>query len=201
MDYFLAILPAIIIIFLILVLAYLTQTSLRNKYITPLETKVDDLEKTLKQRDKDIRDLTSALIGLQSEVEKMADDTMTFLRNQPVETAKKSEPVETMTDFYMSTPNKDGSFNMASYTETFRPSVSIYRFSPLTKTQAEFQFESDEQGMRDALNFSKSYIEPVCEEENDVTPESKRIITLKKGLADLHNGQWTVVRKALIRYE
>jgi len=201
MDYFLAILPAIIIIFLILVLAYLTQTSLRSKYIKPMEERIDELEKVLKQRDKDLRDLTTALMALQTEVEKMADDAMSFLKQQPVGAPAINAPTEILTDFYMSTPNKDGSFNMASYSETFRPSVSIYHFVPFNKTQAEFEFESDEQGMRDALNFSKSYIEPVCDEENDVTPDSKQIKTIDKGLVEYVNGQWVVVKKAIIRYE
>src|SRR5690606_36326723 len=108
---------------------------------------------------------------------------------------------KTYSDFYMSTPNKDGSFNMASRTETFRPSVSIYHFKPLSETEAEFQLESDEQGLRDALNFSKSYIEPVCEKTNDVTPDTKRVSTLERGFARLVNDQWVVSKKAVIRYE
>jgi uncharacterized coiled-coil protein SlyX len=200
MEYLLAILPAIVIIFLILVLAYLTQTSLKNKFIKPMDDRIQALEEANKQKDKTIKELSDTLLALQVEMEHMADDVMSFLKQQPIEPVKEEKP-EPKADFYMSTPNKDGSFSMASYSEVFMPSVSIYKFMPIGDEQAEFRIESDEQGMRDALNFSASYIQPVCEEENDLTPETKRIVTVRNGLANLNKGQWTVLRKALVRYE
>ena len=195
-----AILPAIIIVFLIVVLAYLTQTSLKNKFIKPMDDRIKALEDAAVQKDKTIKQLNDSLLALQVELEHMADDVMLFLKQQPVEPAKEEIPAR-KADFYMATPNKDGSFSMASYSEVFMPSVSIYKFMPIGDDQAEFKFESDPEGMRDALNFSTSYIEPVCDEENDLTPETKRVLTVTNGLAELINGQWTVLRKAAIRYE
>lgn len=200
MEYFLAILPAIVIIFLILVLAYLSQMSLKNKFIKPMEDRIQALEEAGVQKDKTIKQLNDSLLALQVELEHMADDVMLFLKQQPAEPVKEEKPA-VKADFYMSTPNRDGSFSMASYSEVFMPSVSIYKFMPIGKDQAEFKIESDEQGMRDALNFSTSYIEPVCDEENDLTPDTKRVLTVANGLAESINGQWTVLRKALVRYE
>lgn len=61
---------------------------MRNKYITPLEDQVkvlkdktSNLEKDLKQKEKEIHDLTAAFIELQSEVERMAVNEMKNLEN------------------------------------------------------------------------------------------------------------------------
>ena len=151
MEYFLAILPAIVIIFLILVLAYLSQMSLKNKFIKPMEDRIQALEEAGVQKDKTIKQLNDSLLALQVELEHMADDVMLFLKQQPAEPVKEEKPA-VKADFYMSTPNRDGSFSMASYSEVFMPSVSIYKFMPIGKDQAEFKIESDEQNL-DGLNF------------------------------------------------
>ena len=165
-----------------------------------MEDRIQALEEAGVQKDKTIKQLNDSLLAWQVELEHMADDVMLFLKQQPAEPVKEEKPA-VKADFYMSTPNRDGSFSMASYSEVFMPSVSIYKFMPIGKDQAEFKIESDEQGMRDALNFSTSYIEPVCDEENDLTPDTKRVLTVANGLAESINGQWTVLRKALVRYE
>lgn len=199
MDFLTTILPAIAVVFLIVLQGYLSQKNLKNKHTKPLEKKVKDLELDMAQKDHEVKKLTETVIALQSELEKMAHDTVALLNHKPIQQAAKVEN-EVLSDFYMSTPNKDGSFNSASYSEQFLPSVSIYHFIPLNEKEAEFEFDSDEQGTRDALNFSKSYIEPVCDEENDVTPDSKKVVTLRKGLAEKDRGGWTVKQKAVVMY-
>lgn len=193
------ILPAIVVVFLIIIQGYLTQRTMKNKYADPLQKKVEDLELDMAQKNHEVKKLTETVLALQTELEKMAQDTITLLNQKPAQAAPKQEN-EVLVDFYMSTPNKDGSFNSASYSEQFLPSVSIYHFTPINDKEAEFEFESDEQGTRDALNFSKSYIEPVCDEENDVTPDSKKVVTLRKGLVEKSNGNWIVKQKAVVMY-
>ncbi|MFB5944303.1 hypothetical protein [Albibacterium profundi] len=194
------ILPAIVVVFLIVIQGYLTQRTMKSKYADPLQKKVEELELDIAKKDHEVKKLTETVLALQTELEKMAQDTVKFLNQKPVQSAPKQEK-ELLADFYMSTPNKDGSFNSASYSEQFLPSVSIYHFTALNEKEAEFEFESDEQGTRDALNFSKSYIEPVCDEENDVTPDSKTVVTLRKGLVEKNNGSWIVKQKAVVMYK
>lgn len=193
------ILPAIVVVFLIIIQGYLTQRTMKNKYADPLQKKIEDLELDMAQKNHEVKKLTETVLALQTELEKMAQDTVSLLNQKPVQPVPKQEK-EVLPDFYMSTPNKDGSFNSASYSEQFLPSVSIYHFTPINDREAEFAFESDEQGTRDALNFSKSYIEPVCDEENDVTPDSKKVVTLRKGLVEKNNGSWIVKQKAVVMY-
>lgn len=193
------ILPAIVVVFLIIIQGYLTQRTMKNKYADPLQKKIEDLELDMAQKNHEVKKLTETVLALQTELEKMAQDTVSLLNQKPVQSAPKQEK-EVLPDFYMATPNKDGSFNSASYSEQFLPSVSIYHFTPINDWEAEFAFESDEQGTRDALNFSKSYIEPVCDEENDVTPDSKKVVTLRKGLVEKNNGSWIVKQKAVVMY-
>src|SRR5690606_41230913 len=110
MEYVVTILPAIITIALIFVLGYLTQTSLKEKYFKPLEKRVKELENELDQKTVVIKKLNGNMIDLQMELERMADDLIEVLKKQPATTPAPAPKEEVVKDFYMSTPNKDGSF-------------------------------------------------------------------------------------------
>ncbi len=125
----------------------------------------------------------------------------------PVETEKPYEFDLTlpdkpkMTEFYMSTPNPDGSFEASQISDVFRPTVSLYKFTsdPKNPSTASFEFFSDESGIKDALNNPKTYIKPVCYEENDAFPGAKKIIQLKKGTAKKMGDKWVVDRDNRLR--
>ena len=106
----------------------------------------------------------------------------------------------TLKEFYMAIPNQDGSFHTQAYSETFKPRVSLYRFKEFAKGRAEFEFYSDDGGLKDALNFSSAYLAPACMEMNDIRPDTQRVITVEKGEATLSDLRWVILRKAKIRY-
>lgn len=114
---------------------------------------------------------------------------------------KKTQRVE----FFMSTPNSDGTFDGTQKSDSFKPTISLYKFTleSINATNASFEFYSDDFGIKDALNNPKRFIEPVCYEVNDAFVGSKKIIMQKNGLAVKQGEQWKVEKnnKAQIKYE
>jgi hypothetical protein len=106
--------------------------------------------------------------------------------------------------FYMATPNKeDGSFDISSQTETFKPTQSLYKFTVdnSNSSKAKFEFFSDEAGIRDSIDSPQTYIDPVCEPQNARNPNAKKIITTSPGTAEKRNDKWVKITKAKIKYE
>jgi|GEM_PF-1476796 len=106
-------------------------------------------------------------------------------------------------DFFMSTPNEDGTFDVEQMSDVFRPTISLYKFSLASSsaTKASFEFNSDAIGIKDALTNPKRFIEPVCYEINDAFTGSKRITSQKPGIAEKRNDKWVVTTKSQIKYE
>lgn len=105
--------------------------------------------------------------------------------------------------FYMSTPNPDGSFEINQQTDSFKPTVSLYKFNidKSSPAKATFEFNSDSAGIIDSLNSPKTFVEPVCYQENDAFFGAKQIITTQPGTAEKRNDKWVVVTKAKIKYQ
>lgn len=103
--------------------------------------------------------------------------------------------------FYLSTPNKDGSFNADSVRETFTYGASIYKFTKISDDKAKFKIDSNEGSIKLALAFPNSNIQPSCEEQNAYTKNVKEIITEEDGEAKLKGNKWKIVKPAKIRYE
>lgn len=106
--------------------------------------------------------------------------------------------------FYMATPNKeDGSFDISSQTENFKPTQSLYKFTVdnSNSSKAKFEFFSDDAGIRDCVDSPQTYIDPVCEPQNARNPTIKKIVTVSSGTAEKNNDKWEVLTKAKIKYE
>lgn len=106
--------------------------------------------------------------------------------------------------FYMATPSADKEFHIKSKSETFRPTQSLYKFFvDKSGEKGEFEFYSDERGLKESTNSPHIYIEPVCEAQNAHNPNAKRIITIAngRGKAEKQGDKWIVTQKAKIKYE
>lgn len=108
-----------------------------------------------------------------------------------------------VTEFYMSTPNPDGSFEADQGSDAFRNTVSLYKFtvSANNPLKATFVFSSDAVGTSDSLNNPKTFIEPVCYQANDAFPGASKVFTTTPGTAEKRNNKWVVVDKAKIKYQ
>lgn len=109
-------------------------------------------------------------------------------------------------EFYLSTPNSDGTFNVSSMTSAYKPTASIYKFV-ITRDGGEsiaaFTVAEQYESVKDALSSPGSYLDPVCESVNAFSPSAKRIVNLRPGRALKQGDKWVVKPedKAIIRYE
>lgn len=205
---------------LILVICILYVTNIRHG----LNHQIANLERRLAAKEKPF-----ALLELEGKLRELRREVNVLKKKQPTErnenhsgVAKEAPVIVTVEDdveakdnvsstpplkevFYMPTPNQDGSFESSSQTSHFKPTVSLYKFSisSVDLSVSEFEFSSDEFGVKDAVNYPQTYLDPVCEAINAVNQHAKRIITVKKGIAKKEGDKWMVSpeNKARIRYE
>ena len=147
------------------------------------------------------KQLKSRIAKLEEQVQQLAATSSPPSGNpSPTRTLPKQE------EYYLSTPNQDGTFNASSMSEQFRPSASIYRFLVTQKNGnhwAEFTVSDDFEAVKDALSSPTSYLDPVCESTNAFFPGAKRIVNVRPGRALRQGDKWVVKsdQKARIRYE
>lgn len=105
-------------------------------------------------------------------------------------------------EFYLSTPNEDGSFNDQGKSKTFKPTASLYHFvvSEKNKNLAAFAFVDDENAVMRALNYPDTCLLPVCQELNAHNIDARAIKTEEPGLVELVNDKWMLKEKARIVY-
>ena len=102
---------------------------------------------------------------------------------------------------YMSTPSEDKTFPANGNFEKFKPTQTRYRFwVDQTGEKAEFDFHSDEQGIKAAINSPHLYIDRVCDIINVRPQNPTDIITHKKGTAVKIDDKWVVKEKAKVKY-
>ena len=111
------------------------------------------------------------------------------------------EPEKLVHNFYLSTPNSDGSFNNSSASPTYKEGASIYKFQNTQSNQAKFKVDERESSVRLAMRFPDKNIDPVCDALNKFDPNPKKILTDEPGIAELIGDKWKVITKARIRYE
>lgn len=153
----------------------------------------------------DINQLKEQVAALQEEVKKL-----TAPPSPPAASASKPPRRRSLTpdqeEYYLSTPNSDGTFNASSMSNQFRPSASVYKFQVTEANgthRAEFTVANDYDAVKDALSSPGSYLDPVCESINPYFSGAKRIVNIRPGKAVKQGDKWVVKpeHKARIRYE
>ena len=155
----------------------------------------------------DINDLKEQVATLQRELEQLKKPSTPPPTPAPAsKPPKRRSLIAEQDEYYLSTPNSDGTFNESSMSNQFRPSASVYKFL-ITKAngsqQAEFTVANDYDAVKDALSSPGSYLDPVCESINPYFPGAKRIVNIRPGQAVKQGDKWVVKpeHKARIRYE
>lgn len=115
--------------------------------------------------------------------------------------APAPEPEKTIQNFYLSTPNSDGSFNNSSANPSYKEGASIYKFQNTKDNHAKFKIAEHEASVRLALAYPDKNIDPVCDALNAFDPKARKIYTVEPGIAELLGDKWKVITKARIRYE
>ena len=153
----------------------------------------------------DINELKEQVASLQEQIKQIEAPPVPppAPANKP---PKRRSLIAEQGEYYLSTPNSDGTFNESSMSNQFRPSASVYKFL-ITKANgsqhAEFTVANDYDAVKDALSSPGSYLDPVCESINPYFPGAKRIVNIRPGQAVKQGDKWIVKpeHKARIRYE
>lgn len=106
-------------------------------------------------------------------------------------------------EFYLSTPNKDGSFRDLRSAH-FDPSQSLYHVRITGPYSAEFEFVNDPALVSEALRYPETFLDPVCEYGGGIQFGARSIETVAKGKLtkpDLESDRWELQYKAIIRFE
>lgn len=152
----------------------------------------------------EVRDANNRIRDLELQIEKIKQklNTLTPVQSSKAQqTYQETKQQESISEtFFLSTPNADGTFNESSVSSTYREGATIYRFMKNGNNKAKFQIDEKDASARLALQYPDRNIDPVCESINAFN-QSKRIITLEQGEAELQNGKWVVNKKAKISYE
>ena len=211
---------------LILIIAYLSFISYKSaNNIKKLRTKIREHEIELSNNSSTITNLVQKIKEVQknygflpkllSDFEKLQISVYEN-RNELNEliSEKKSDSVDSNSNqsivgnnkrilefFYLSTPNSEGSFNKSSISSVFKPGASIFKFSRLSETFSEFAIDDNAAAIKMAVMYPNNIVDPVCETINAFNPDSKKIITITPGEAELMGDKWTVTKKAIISYE
>lgn len=182
---------------------------------------VKGLDNRIDQHSKRIEDLTSRMFlkkdplsaeevkQLKAQVASLEEELKKLAALPPPPRAQSFSPnraAPQQKEYYLSTPNQDGTFNASSMSDQFRPSASVYKFVVTQKNGndwAEFTVSDNSEAVKDALSSPNSYLDPVCESINAYFPGAKRIVNVRPGRALRQGDKWVVKpeQKVHIRYE
>ena len=158
-------------------------------------------EKLLKNVENQKEDVQIPKLPVQTQMTASFDLETTLTKKED----KKENPViavkPNLTEFYLSTPQTDGSFNDINKKAVYIPTSSMYKFSLLSNEKAKFEFVNDSSSLKDALNYPDTYLLPVCTSVNARNIQSLKITTTEPGIAELRDSKWIVSKKAVIRYD
>src|SRR5690606_10717251 len=145
-----------------------------------LQRRIDAIERRIDELKRRIDELYSEIEEVQDLVKSNTDQgTMIEPARLTEKISKKVEqpPVE----FFLSTPNADGSFNETSSSQTYRDGATIYRFTKIDSNTATFRIDERDASLKLALQYPDKNIDPVCEALNAYNPRATRILTVNDG--------------------
>ncbi len=179
----------------------------RGSEVDRLKSRVNILEDSVSKLRQELRTLQakvmSASVPMEINKPGTIEPTVKSAPIQPpvVNSAPAREPEKVIQNFYLSTPNSDGSFNNSSANPSYKEGASIYKFQNTKDNQAKFKIDEHEASVRLALAYPDKNIDPVCDASNAFDPKARKIYTVENGIAELIGDKWKVTTKARIRYE
>ena len=116
--------------------------------------------------------------------------------------AEKTSAEKPANVLYFPNPNRSGDFKNAGGKPAFIEGTSIYKFSLISPTEAQFEFCEEKSAVATAINNRNDLILSVAEESNAYTPNATKILIAddQKGKAVLEGISWRITDKAKIKY-
>jgi len=179
----------------------------RDNEVDRLKSRLNMLEESVSKLKQEVRMLQAKVMsaGVPLEITKPGTGEQSvksvLAQAHPPISAPAPEPEKTIQNFYLSTPNSDGSFNNSSANPTYKEGASIYKFQSTKDNRAKFKIDEHEASVRLALAYPDKNIDPVCDALNAFDPKARKIYTVEPGIAELIGDKWKVITKAKIRYE
>lgn len=171
--------------------------------------KQTNLSNHLNDRDKDhekIKILESKMIEVLNEISKIkqpVDKKSTKEINQQKTEIDKNVVLlyEASKEFFMGVPYEN-SFTVNSKSETYLLGKAMYKFLiGNTQSEADFEFISDSETIKYIQNNNLEIVRPACVLENSSSPNTIKVVTVKKGKARFQEDKWVIIEKAKIRFE
>ena len=103
--------------------------------------------------------------------------------------------------FYVSIPNKDGSFNESAFTKNINPTDSFYKLILKEPNRASFEFLNEDRAAKSAISSPELILFPVCKIKNAPDTNTKRLRTITPGIIVKRNDKWELDKPAEIEYE
>lgn len=187
----------------------------KDSRIIELENRVNKLEGVIERLGRELKALSNKFESAKIPME-VIDSTRPTTAGKPlplqptqrpvpvsaITVPTPPEPEKTVHNFYLSTPNSDGSFNNSSANSTYKEGASIYKFQNSQANRAKFKIDEHDASVKLALAYPDKNIDPVCDAQNAFDPRARRIFTVEPGIAELSSdNKWKVITKAKIRYE
>jgi len=155
--------------------------------------------KTNSNLENKIEELSRKILDLENTIAKM-QTTENLEKNLSTNMLQAKSQVANEV-FYMAVPNEDGSFDNDGKTSK---EAALYEFiiDSQNPSVAKFSFTAkDIKIIQSVVDYSQSYINPVCEPQNALNQNAKQIVTIRPGIAEKRNDKWIITNKAQIKYE
>jgi len=206
-SYFLMLLFGMLIICLFAFIVYVGNISKKNQEQIKELKRISSIpsnslgnltDPTLSELKRDIRDLQNKL---RDSVKTEIRPAQEYYKEKPVEIELKVPDKPKQEVFYMAAPIAENTFDVSGITT---PESALYEFivNQHNTSVAKFSFISkDSNVIKSIVDYSQSYINPVCEPQNALNQNARQIITIQPGTAEKRNDKWIVTQKAQIKYE
>lgn len=179
----------------------------KESEVDRLKSRVNMLEDSVSKLRQELRTLQAKVMSASVPMEiTKSGTTEPTVKSAPAQapapvTIPAREPEKTIQNFYLSTPNSDGSFNNSSANPSYKEGASIYKFQNTKDNLAKFKIDEHDASVKLALLYPDKNIDPVCDALNAFDPKARKIYTVENGIAELIGDKWKVTTKARIRYE
>ena len=178
-------------------------TSNNNTQITNLEQQVTDLRKQTERENANNLLLRKQIDELSHQIKTMKIATQTPDKEEFVSTPAptmefdiKPPPAFAPYIMYMRIPTRDGLFNNARRSDTFKSGESVYKFVINAPNTADYGMVEDDETMLRAIQAYNIYIEPACEAINTPDVHATQIRNLQSGKAVKEGEVWRIIDKA-----
>jgi hypothetical protein len=111
-------------------------------------------------------------------------------------TPPKPAPVKQI--FFLSAPNGNA---FSSTSKKYLAGESIYQLETFDGKKGDFFLINNRDVLDTVRSSASAYIKPACKSEEELSQDTRTILTEKPGLALFEDGQWKITEKAIVRYE